>query len=285
MRANNRMTGGAYGEHSVALAVLSVQKLDARCRMLTGGQAVTWRLQRRWDAVPGEVALVAPGKGRKLAGTLRISGTLISTRLETSLLGLTPLRLQETRMWDPDSHYWGDPDVPIGRWARPMIKRGPRQAYEMEQVLPGFHYDHPDNDPIGISNDLKAAGDHAGAYRVLNDLCEADLRCLDAHAHLGNLAFDRRPEVAVRHYEAGFRIGELSLWKDFDGLLPWGNIDNRPVLRCMHGYALCAWRLGRFGEAGRIFRRMLWQNPADNQGVRFVLADVRAQRPWEPEIG
>ena len=153
------------------------------------------------------------------------------------------------------------------------------------RCCPGTSYDHPDNDPIGISNDLKEADDHAGAYRILNDLCEADLRCLDAHAHLGNLAFARRPEVAVRHYEAGFRIGELSLWEGFDGLLPWGHIDNRPFLRCMHGYALCVWRLGRFGEAARIFRRMLWLNPTDNQGVRLVLADVRAKRPWEEEIG
>ena len=283
MRANNWRT--ADGEHPVALAVLSVRKLDARCRMLAGGQAVTFRLQRHWDAVPGEIALVAPDKRWRRAGTLRLSGTLISTGIQARLLGLTPLQLRKTVMWDPDRHFWGDPGVPIGRWARPIIKRGPRQAYEMEQVLPGFHYDHPDNDPIGISVDLKAVGDRAGAYRILNDLCEADLRCLDAHAHLGNLAFDRRPEVAVRHYEAGFRIGELSLWKGFDGLLPWGQIDNRPFLRSMYGYALCLWRLGRFAEAVRIFRRMLWLNPTDNQGVRLVLADVRAKRTWQPEIG
>jgi hypothetical protein len=46
------------------------------------------------------------------------------------------------------------------------------------------------------------------------DVCRADLRCLDAHAHLGNLAFGPMPwkaVVAVRHYEVGFRIGELSL--------------------------------------------------------------------------
>ena len=75
------------------------------------------------------------------------------------------------------------------------------------------------------------------------DLCQADLRCLDAHAHLGNSVFDWRPEEAIRHYEAGVRIGELSLGEGFDGLLPWGWIDNRPFLRCMHGFGLCLWRL------------------------------------------
>ncbi len=74
------------------------------------------------------------------------------------------------------------------------------------------------------------------------ELCQSDVRCLDAHAHLGNLAFDSRVEVAIRHYEVGMRIGELSLGPDFDGLLHCGNVDNRPFLRCMHGFGLCLWR-------------------------------------------
>ncbi|MDR3698644.1 MAG: hypothetical protein P4L56_03355 [Candidatus Sulfopaludibacter sp.] len=48
------------------------------------------------------------------------------------------------------------------------------------EVLSGFKYDHPDHDSIGISNDLTEPGDVAGAYEILNDLCEADLRCLYA---------------------------------------------------------------------------------------------------------
>lgn len=66
--------------------------------------------------------------------------------------------------------------------------------------------------------------------------------------------------------------------QDFDGVLPWGHIDNRPFLRCMHGYALCLWRLRKFSEAGRVMERMLWLNRSDNQGVRFVIGEVRADR-------
>ena len=79
----------------------------------------------------------------------------------------------------------------------------------------------------------------------------------------------------------GLRIGELSLGDGFEGLLPWGWIDNRPFLRCMRGFGLCLWRLNRFEEAGRIFDRMLWLNPSDNQGVRFVIEEVRSKRAWE----
>jgi hypothetical protein len=79
----------------------------------------------------------------------------------------------------------------------------------------------------------------------------------------------------------GLRIGELSLGDEFDGVLPWGHVDNRPFLRCMHGFGLCCWRLGQFEEAGRVFDRMLWLNPSDNQGVRFLIDAIRARVAWE----
>jgi hypothetical protein len=41
------------------------------------------------------------------------------------------------------------------------------------------------------------------------------------------------------------------------------------------------WRLGRFDEAERIFDRMLWLNPSDNLGVRFLIDEVRAKTAWE----
>jgi hypothetical protein len=112
-------------------------------------------------------------------------------------------------------------------------------------------------------------------------LCQADLRCLDAHAHLGNFFFDSMPENAIRHYEVGLRIGELSLGDDFDGVLHWGLIDNRPFLRCIQGYGLCLWRLGHCEAAEAVFDRMLLFNPSDNQGVRFLIDDVKARTAWE----
>jgi hypothetical protein len=41
--------------------------------------------------------------------------------------------------------------------------------------------------------------------------------------------------------------------------------------------------LGRFEEAAGIFDRMLWLNPSDNQGVRFIIDEVRAKAPWREE--
>ena len=203
-----------------------------------------------------------------------------STSLDVPALGLIPLRIEDRGIRDPRDEYWGEPGEPIDDWARPIIAHGPRPEFEMEQVLPGADPGNPESDPITESNDLKDAGDGRAAYKILMKLCEADLRCLDAHAYLGNFGF-KRPAEAIRHYEAGVRIGELSLGPSFEGLLPWGYVDNRPFLRCLHGYGLCCWRLGRFEEAEHVFDRMLWLNPSDNQGVRGLIGPVRQRIDWE----
>jgi hypothetical protein len=57
----------------------------------------------------------------------------------------------------------------------------------------------------------QVAGDPMSARRILMELCQSDLRCLDAHTHLGNVVFDLSPREAIRHYEVGRRVAELSL--------------------------------------------------------------------------
>ena len=278
--------GPALALHRPAeLAVLSVRRTTARCRLLGSDQTAMFRTGRRWDLVPGEVAVVTPRKQWSYGGNLHLSGDIESVRLDVKALGLVPLKLEDRGVWHPSEHYWGEAGEPIEDWAKPIIARGPRQQCEMEQVLPGADFDDPFSDPIDQSNSRRDSGDREGAYKILMDVCQLDLRCLDAHAHLGNFIFERRPKDAIRHYAAGVRIGELSLGEGFDGLLPWGSIDNRPFLRCMHGFGLCLWRGGRFEDAERIFDRMLWLNPFDNQGVRFLVHEVRAGAAWVQSRG
>ena len=150
----------------------------------------------------------------------------------------------------------------------------------MQVVTPHSGYSDED-DPIMEAVALKETGDHGGARRLLMQLLHEDLRCLDAHAHLGNLVFDSWPERAIRHFAAGVAIGDLALPSHFDGLLPWGRLRNRPYLRCLHGHGLCLWRLGHADEAAQVFTRMLSLNPHDNQGARFLLRSVEDGQGWE----
>lgn len=274
------LTGELDLTRPVELVVLSVKERTGRCRLLGGDPTLTLRSSRLWTVVPGEIVVVKPHKQWSYAGHPYLSGDIESSRLDVPALGLVPLGLNLRSMWQPDQHYWGEEGDPIEEWAKPIIACGPRPEFAMEQVLPGSDPTDLDSDPIIESNELKDAGDRDGAGRILMELCQADLRCLDAHAHLGNLAFGHSPKDAIRHYEVGVRIGELSLGPGFDGLLPWGYIDNRPFLRCLSGFGLCLWRLSRFQEAEGVFVRMLWFNPADNQGVRFLVDTVRAHNAW-----
>jgi hypothetical protein len=219
------------------LIVLGVKKREtARCRLLGADKELTLRSADVWGVVPGEIVTVDPHKHWSYAGHPYLSGDITANRFDVTALDLVLLKLTEQGMWDPADEYWGEEDEPPEDWAREIIARGPRPEYEMEQVVPGEPADC-DTDPILEAIELKdAAGDKAGADQALTALLIADLCCLDAHAHLGNLEFDRRPDVAIRHYDMGRRIGELSLGNDFEGVLPWGLIDNRPYLRCLHGY-------------------------------------------------
>jgi hypothetical protein len=270
-------------DKKVELVALAVRGNAVSCRILGKNRVLTLRPAGRWEVVPGEILTVMPHRKWRYAGHPYLTGEIKAWRLDIPALGLTPLRLDEMGTWDPKEHYWGEPDEPIEAWAKPIIKGGPRAEYEMEQVLPGEDPDHPDTDPILEAVDLHQAGDWRKADRMLMDVLAADLRCLDGHAHLGNFAFPRDPDTAIRHYDIGVKIGELSLGRDFKGLLPWRYINNRPFLRCLHGYGLCLWRLGRVREAEKVFTRMLWLNPTDNQGARSNLYDVKEGEAWHED--
>ncbi len=268
------------GVENIDLVALGVKRTGIRCRILETGEAVTLRpgsgIRSEAEA---HILTVRTSKAWTYGKTVYLSGRIVGMRLDIPALGLVPLKLLDESLWDPKEEYWGEKGEPIMDCFKPIIAAGPRPSFEMEQVLPGMHVDDPDSDPIGRAVDLYEAGDVEGSARVLHECLEQDLRVLDAHAHLGNWAFNAGKRTLVvgraqKNYEAGVAIGELSLGPAFNGVLRWGQIDNRPFLRCLHGLGLCRWVLGDMQGARAVFERMLWLNPGDNQGARFCLAEV-----------
>lgn len=47
-------------------------------------------------------------------------------RIDIPALGLTPLRLEDHGVWDPDEEYWCEEGEPLPEWALAIIERGPR---------------------------------------------------------------------------------------------------------------------------------------------------------------
>ena len=267
------------------LIVLGIKKGEsARCRLIGKGDELTLRTSGLWNVVPAEIVTVTPKKHWIYYGHPYLSADIVDSRFELSALDLTPLQLNPFGMWDPAKHYWGEEGESEQDWEKEIKAAGPRPQHEMEKIVPGEDPRDFDSDPILEAAELKDTGDAVAARQVLNGLLIIDLRCLDAHAHLGNLEFGHRPEMAIRHYDIGVRIGNLSLEPDFQGVLPWGLTDNRPYLRCLHGYALCLWRLNRYDEAAAACFDMLRLNPTDNQGARFNVEAIRAHSPWEDEV-
>ena len=264
----------------VELITLNFRPDATRCRIRDTEHLVYFNTRDDiWDLVPGEVLRVVPESKRNYRGKHYLVGSVTSRRIDVSALGLQPLALEDRGMWDPAEEYWRDEEEPLSDWERLIDKAGTRPCFEMEQVVPGD--DFTTDGPILEAIELNRAGQSEKACSILNDLVEADLRCLDGHCHLGNMVFDEHPQTALKCYQIGVEIGDLSIPKDANPALPWGWIDNRPYLRCLHGYGLCLWRLERFKEAAAVFERLLWFNPADNQGIRFMIDEVLAGKAWQ----
>lgn len=264
----------------VDLVVVAVKARAARCRLAESGRLITLRAGSLFRVVPGHIITVEPNKFWRHGGHPYLSGKIASTRIDAAALNLTPLAVNGVGEWDPAQESWGEAGELMEDWAKLIVARGPRPMFAMQQVLPGNDPDDPESDPILEVHMLKQLGDTAGAQDLLSKMLEADLRCLDAHAHLGAMLLDMSPHWAASHYEVGLRIGELSLGNDFDGVLCWAHYDNQPFLRCLHGYGLCLWRLERWENAERVFERILWMNPSDEQAVSLCLPQVRAREAF-----
>lgn len=73
------------------------------------------------------------------------------------------LALHEQGEWDPAREYWEEEDQSIDAWAKPIIARGKRPMFELEQFIPGADPEDFDSDPIVEAAELRAAGDVYGA--------------------------------------------------------------------------------------------------------------------------
>jgi len=216
-----------------------------------------------------------------------IGETLAST-VDPTLWNRPPLALRPRGTWDPKTDLVReDDDAPLTPDEQALVDAGPRPAFEMEAVLPGGSHENPYEGPYYEALDRLDAGEWEAGEDQLWRLVERDPRCILANNELGRLQFDQddSPEGAAQAlpvYEVSVAAGEQALPPGFDGVLSWGELDNRPFLRALHVYGLCLWRLERFDEALAVFRRMLRLNPDDNQGIRFLVESVEAREQWKP---
>ena len=132
----------------VELIVLACKSNALRCRLLGTVREITLRTAVR-DEVPGGIITVMPAKQWTHARHAYLAGNVLSIRADVEALGLVPLALHDQGEWDPETEYWGEEGEPIEEWAKPIIARGKRPMFEMEQVIPGADPEDFDSEELG----------------------------------------------------------------------------------------------------------------------------------------
>ena len=110
-------------------------------------------------------------------------------------------------------------------------------------------------------------------YRArLQDLVGRHPWFIDGHAHLGMALLDHdKPKRALDACLRGFVLGEAVIPSNYQKVIEWAWLENRPFLRAARGAVLCHLRLGQNRKAIALMEKMLGWNPGDNQGIRFVI--------------
>jgi tetratricopeptide (TPR) repeat protein len=109
--------------------------------------------------------------------------------------------------------------------------------------------------------------------------------CADAYVLLGRHA--ATPQEAHDLFAQGVAAGERSLGPEVlreDAGHFWGLVETRPYMQARLWLAESLRALGRGEEAVAHFEDMLRLNPGDNQGVRYLLANLLLELEWHDRL-
>ncbi len=230
----------------VELLVLACKSNALRCRLLGSTREVTLRTAVR-DEIPGVIVTVEPRKQWTHARHPYLSGEVSAIRVDATVLGLEPLAMYREDARSGDG----------------------RPTYRLAS-------DDAPTDLVLEARECIEARAYPEADELLDRALALDLRCLDAHALLGERSLAHWPPLALHHFELGVAIGSLTVGEGFDGVLPWGFVENRPFLRCLHGQSRALLRSHRREDAACALRRLLRLDPSDPLDARSDLAAIEA---------
>jgi tetratricopeptide (TPR) repeat protein len=209
------------------------------------------------------------------------SGDIVDYKFVENNIKTEGLTLQNEELWDPVEEYGDDAE----KCCPEYIREGLRHSFVFADYT-GFEFYGPETDPISDAVDAMESGDSKKAYRILTRLLEEYPECIDALAHLASMYFDFEYKLkrALHCYWTAIYLAEKKFPKNFDGLILWSRLKNRPYLRALCGYCVTNWRLKNFSEAQKTAKKLLRLNPPDNQGVRFYLNKIQKREEWHEDI-
>jgi len=132
-------------------------------------------------------------------------------------------------------------------------------------------------DKFGEGIELWQTGHTRAAEKIHKEIIAEFPGFLDVYNQLGLLYEESdRDRLAFESWIKGYQIGRRAFPDNFtpgEDLLPWGMLENRPFLRCVHGLALCFFDGGNLAKGIELFEFIISANPNDNQGIRAVLVE------------
>ena len=129
--------------------------------------------------------------------------------------------------------------------------------------------------------DFLQSGNKEKAIICFKKALEIDAGYVDAYNGMGNIYFYSDLEKAKQYYQKAYDLTKKHFNNQWPIIIEWGIIENRQYLRAMHGLGLILWREGKFNEAKGLFMLMLRLNNNDNQGARYIVADILEGMTWE----
>lgn len=111
--------------------------------------------------------------------------------------------------------------------------------------------------------------------------------CADAYIILAE-SDAKTKEAALGLYRKGLEAGQRAI---DPGLFArpagkfWNIMETRPYMRARLGLAECLWDLGKKDEALGHLRELMRLNPADDQGVRYILLQCLLESGADEELG
>lgn len=152
-------------------------------------------------------------------------------------------------------------------------------AFLQSALASGQPLSKPGRTPLEQAQDLMfKAWDATGAKRVklARQALSISVDCADAYVLLAEETAKTIQE-AKRLYEQAVEAGERALGPEaFDEAVGhfWGILETRPYMRARSGLAWCLSQMGETQQAIAHYTDLLRLNPGDNQGNRYLLADL-----------
>ena len=198
------------GPERITAIVLKCNEQSLRIRELGQEEQVTFRCSSydAWLIAPGQLVEVTLNKKWVWGGNPYASGKIERVWTDVAALNLEPLPLSDEGVVDLAEVYEpfepGDPYYEM--WT--FFASTPRRDFEFHEIAwgAGVGVDPDDHDTCLVADAADIGAHDPGAAReLLMEVLLADVRCIDAHVHLGNLKFDRTPQRRARYQSVNGR--------------------------------------------------------------------------------